>query len=103
VTPQYIGPTLAFFPSAAKKYGKPYGKTAYGQRKTARAALEIGGVFRPEETRHDGLNGVADAEETEEAVLTESGNHATTDSGKEDTALHLYIYATSSLLVRLST
>jgi hypothetical protein len=42
-------------------------------------------VFRPEETRHDGLNGAADAEETEEAVLTEAGNHATTESGEEDT------------------
>ena len=62
-----------------------YGKTAYGQRKTARAALEIGGVFRPEETRHNGLNGV------EEAVLTQAGNHSTTESGEEDTDDETYV------------
>ena len=49
------------------------------------------GVFRPEETRHNGLNGAADAEETEEAVLTEAGNHATTKSGGEDTDDETYV------------
>jgi len=48
-------------------------------------------VFRPEETRHNGLNDAADAEETEEAVLTEAGNHATTESGEEDTDDETYV------------